>query len=281
MRAPPDAPDAGFMRRLGMTVAWFGATLVRKPRHSRSADARRALAMRRFWQLTAAGALIIGLMFFVDVLAISAMPVRGAPQLWPVRLYTDLAENAVFLVPISAGLILIAVKSAVSASPFIRGVLAGLSVRLTYIAFAILVPSLITKLTKGAIGRGRPFVGGEANAFNFHPFAGDVRFESMPSGHATTAFAAAFAISAVWPQTRTVMWIYAGLIAVSRVVLLAHHPSDVVTGAVVGILGAVLVQHWFASRGLAFVIGADGRVVALPGPGLVDLKRVVGGRAAP
>ncbi len=61
------------------------------------------------------------------------------------------------------------------------------------------------------------------------------------------------------------MWTYAVVIALSRVVLTAHFPSDVMVGAVVGVVGALLVRDWFAMRGLAFVLGADGTVRPCPG----------------
>ena len=54
------------------------------------------------------------------------------------------------------------------------------------------------------------------------------------------------------------MWTYAIIIGVSRVVLTAHFPSDVLAGAVVGVVGVLLVRDWFATRGLAFVLGTDG-----------------------
>jgi undecaprenyl-diphosphatase len=39
---------------------------------------------------------------------------------------------------------------------------------------------------------------------------------------------------------------------VSRVTVLAHHPSDVVGGALVALLGTHLLRRWFAARGLVF-----------------------------
>jgi membrane-associated phospholipid phosphatase len=41
---------------------------------------------------------------------------------------------------------------------------------------------------------------------------------------------------------------------------LAHHPSDVVAGAVIGLAGAMLVRYWFAARRLGFVIGEGGTI---------------------
>jgi membrane-associated phospholipid phosphatase len=134
---------------------------------------------------------------------------------------------------------------------------------------------------KWLVGRGRPFVGGKANAFNFAPFTGTEAYASFPSGHAVTAFALAFAVAAVWPRTRVVMIVYAVLIALTRLVLLAHHPSDVVAGALIGVVGAMLVRYWFAARHLAFAIRRDGAILPLAGPSFGHLKRVARGASAP
>jgi undecaprenyl-diphosphatase len=77
------------------------------------------------------------------------------------------------------------------------------------------------------------------------------------------------------------MWTYAVVIAVSRVVLTAHFPSDVMVGAIVGVVGALLVRDWYAARGLAFVLGRDGVVRPLPGPSLARIKRVARQLVAP
>ena len=71
------------------------------------------------------------------------------------------------------------------------------------------------------------------------------------------------------------------IIAASRLVLLAHHPSDVVAGAMVGMVGAMFVRYWFAARRLAFAIRADGSIVSLVGPSSGRLKRVARGAVAP
>jgi len=78
-----------------------------------------------------------------------------------------------------------------------------------------------------------------------------------------SAFALAFAVTAIHPRLWVAAFAYALLIAVSRLVLLAHHPSDVVGGALVGIVGAMAVRYWFAARRVGFDIQADGKVAAL------------------
>jgi undecaprenyl-diphosphatase len=162
-----------------------------------------------------------------------------------------------------------------------RGVLIGFGLRVQYIFFAVLIAVFTSEVLKYIIGRGRPFVGGSANAFNFKHFTESEAFASLPSGHAVTAFALAFAISSIWRKAAPFMWTFAVLICCSRVVLLAHHPSDVVAGALIGVIGAMFVRYWFAARRLGFSIDRNGAVHALAGPSWPGLKRVARGAVAP
>ena len=57
------------------------------------------------------------------------------------------------------------------------------------------------------------------------------------------------------------MVVYALLIIASRLVLLAHHPSDVTAGALFGVIGAMAVRYWFAARGICFSISHDGAIL--------------------
>ena len=77
------------------------------------------------------------------------------------------------------------------------------------------------------------------------------------------------------------MWIFALVIAISRVVVNAHFPSDVVAGAVMGIVGALLVRGWFAARHLAFTVGSDAIIHRLPGPSWRRTKAVARRLLAP
>jgi membrane-associated phospholipid phosphatase len=248
-------------------------------RRIRGAQKRHA-ARHALWLSAGLGVAIIVLMFAIDAWEIAQMPKRGTPSLWWLRIVTDFGKDEYVLAVLAASLIALAIVA-----PALRGIrrslLLGLGTRLQFIFCAVAFSSLITEVLKYCVGRGRPFVGGEANAFHFSHFAGNPAYYSFPSGHATTAFALAMAVSAVWPQARVAMAIYALIIAVSRLVLLAHHPSDVVAGAMVGIVGTVFVRYWFAARRLGFAIQQDGSIMSLVGPSSGRLKRVARGAFAP
>ena len=165
---------------------------------------------------------------------------------------TDFGRSAVFLYPLGVLLLLIAAFSSAALPRLAQGVLAALAARLGFLFIAIGAPSLFDTIVKRLIGRARPYVGGHDNPFLYHPFVWRPEYASMPSGHATTAAAAAMAIGAMWPRARPLMWLYALIILFSRIVVVAHHPSDVIAGALVGALGAMMVQRAFAARRLVF-----------------------------
>jgi undecaprenyl-diphosphatase len=193
---------------------------------------------------------------------------------------TDLGLSGWFLYPLAFMLVLMAAVDRPALPAMDRGVLAALAVRLGFVFMAIVVPGLFVAIVKRLIGRARPFVVAQETwgyaTWAYAPFGWRSDFASLPSGHATTAFAAAVAIGAIWPRARLVMWIYAFLIALSRVIVTAHHPSDVIAGAIVGSIGALLVRNWFAVRRLGFAVAPDGMVHARPGPSWRRVKAVAG-----
>ena len=279
-RRPVFRSPQNYFSRLGW-LAWRSvAQLVRAPSHSRRAEAARRSARHGLLLSALTGAAIIALMYVVDVPEISIMPPRGTPSLWPVRILTDFGKDAYVLWSL-AGLMVAVALLAPAWQGLQRIAAIGSGNAATISVLRGPVPDPDQRIHEIRRGRGRPFVGGHANAFNFSHFAGTEAYASFPSGHAVTAFALAFAVSALWPRLRIVMILYALLIAATRLVLLAHHPSDVVAGALVGIIGAMVVRYWFAARRLSFAIRADGTIVPLTGPSRDRLKRVAGGAFAP
>lgn len=58
---------------------------------------------------------------------------------------------------------------------------------------------------------------------------------SFPSNHALNNFAAAFFFYKLFPKLKWILFITAGLVAISRVYLGLHYPSDIIGGALIGI----------------------------------------------
>jgi undecaprenyl-diphosphatase len=187
--------------------------------------------------------------------------------------FTDLGLAGWFLWPLGLLLIALAMLDASALPRFSRLVLGAWGVRIGFLFTAIALPGLFVTTIKRVIGRARPLVEG-ADIWAYQPFGWHAAYASLPSGHAATAFSVLVAFGAIFPQARALLWIYAIMIAISRIAVHAHHPSDVIAGAVVGAVGALLVRNWFAARRLGFVVGSDGRVRPLPGPGLRHLKAV-------
>ena len=260
-------------------VAWSFALFVRKPKFAGTPLWR---APRHLAAGTAAAIVIIAAtMIVLDAPAVTAA--QRAPA-WLPEIFdhiTEFGKSVWFLVPIALALATIALLASPALPRMSQRVLAAMAVRLGFLFLAIGLPGLVFTIAKRLVGRARPFVEGSADPLVYRPLGWSVEYASLPSGHAVDAFAAAMAIGLLWPRMRPLMWTYAVVIAVSRVVLTAHFPSDVMVGAIVGVVGAVLVRDWYAARGLAFVLGSDGVVRPLPGPSLARIKRVARQLVAP
>jgi undecaprenyl-diphosphatase len=269
--------SSNYRARLFAVVMTSLVQLVRPPSHARRAEAARRLARHAILMSALAGVFVVALMVGFDAREIGLMPPRGTANLWPVRILTDFGKD-IYVLAVLAVMLLVVGFVAAALRGTSQARLLSLGLRLQFLFFAVLVPLIPGEILKWFVGRGRPFVGGEANPFNFVQFAGTEAYASFPSAHAITAFALAFAVSAIWPRARGLMIAYALLIAFSRMVLLAHHPSDVMAGALIGVIGAMAVRYWFAARGLGFAIGRDGAISALASG---RLKRVARGASAP
>jgi undecaprenyl-diphosphatase len=261
-------PKTGLRRVLGNLGVWLAL-----PVRPRRIPAARLVPLTARLALGALAGIVL---VAIAMLAFDfrAMTFAHTLPLWVVDTFneiTDFGQGGWFFIPIAAFIVLAAILATPAAGRIGNLVIVSLIVRLEFIFLAIALPGLTVTIVKRLIGRVRP---SDLGPFAYIPWSWQPAYASMPSGHATTAYAAAVAIGAVWPRARVPMWIFAGVIALSRVVITAHYVSDVIAAAFVGAFGAMLVRNWFAARRLGFVAEPGGAVRALPGPSWRRLKAV-------
>jgi undecaprenyl-diphosphatase len=103
----------------------------------------------------------------------------------------------------------------------------------------VLTADMLALLLKHIGGRDRPFIVNPAQ----DPLVGTPLDLSFPSGHAATSFAGATLLSAFLPRLRLPLYLLAALVAWSRVYVGVHYPLDIVVGAVLGTVVALLFVY--------------------------------------
>lgn len=113
-----------------------------------------------------------------------------------------------------------------------------------YMVGAFCVNSALTLGLKYTVNRPRPFI--TYPEIEKLSVAGS---KSFPSGHTSTAFAAATSLSIVIPKWYVIApsFIWASGVSYARMHLGVHYPSDVFAGAIVG-AGSAVLCHWLNKK---------------------------------
>jgi undecaprenyl-diphosphatase len=120
---------------------------------------------------------------------------------------------------------------------------------------------LVAQVLSRVVDRPRPFV---ARPDDVHLFTRHVADPGFPSDHATAAFAIAIAILLRNRPWGALVTVFAAILAVARVAMGVHYPTDVLGGAAIGSLCALVLYlppvrerlHWLADFAGAIWDGA-------------------------
>lgn len=196
---------------------------------------------------------------FLLTLVVASFTDRGV-AIWASRLPRGVVDAGLFVTAFGVSTYMFVVSGTVALWAFLarRGAKrARLRERLTRVAHAavfffaaIAVSGIIVQAIKHLVGRARPTLLRQVGSFSFHPFSWPNAYASFPSGHTASAFAAATALSLLAPRWRLVWFAAATAIALSRVVVGQHYPTDILAGAALGMVVTMALARDFVSRGL-------------------------------
>ena len=177
------------------------------------------------------------------LLALTTLVVDARVARWAAQSQSPLVDLVVgVLNPLGSGVVPLGACATVAVLSHVRG-RSLLRTTGTLGAIAFVVAGLVEFSLKRLVGRYRPDAGMEVLAMlgpSIHP---DV--DSFPSGHATSVFAVATVFASAYPRLGWLFYAVAAAIAAGRVYLARHYVSDVLAGAVTGIVVAWVVIDRF------------------------------------
>jgi undecaprenyl-diphosphatase len=148
---------------------------------------------------------------------------------------------------------IVAVLAAARArDPLVKARMNGLAARAMFVFMVNAVGGIASQALKHLAGRARPKLMDMVGPFHFDLFSIRASLASFPSGHTVTVFATATALGYFVPRLRVPLYLVATLVAISRLAIGAHYPSDVLAGVVFGIGTAIYMRRGFARRAIAF-----------------------------
>jgi len=126
-----------------------------------------------------------------------------------------------------------------------------------YMVTSMAISGALVNIAKIAFGRYRPrflFADGTAG---FDPFALPLGDAAFPSGHTQSIVAAMMALGFIFPRSRWACWAVALVVGASRFLTTVHFLSDVIAGATVAAVTALVMKGYFERTGIPLAWNAS------------------------
>lgn len=112
-----------------------------------------------------------------------------------------------------------------------------------FVWLCVFIPDLIAVGLKFIFGRARPELLFDNQMYGFHWFKHGHLYHSFPSGHTTTIMGFVFGLCIIMPRYRRLFLCLGVTVGLSRILLLQHYMSDVLTAAYLALIEVWMIQR--------------------------------------
>ena len=112
-----------------------------------------------------------------------------------------------------------------------------------FVFCSVFLAVVIGAVVKFVLARARPELLFEKGIYGFHFFSFQESYTSSPSGHTLSIFAVATSLSMLCKRYAPLFFLVAVCVGLSRIIVDAHYVGDVLLGAYVGIMAAMLCKR--------------------------------------